>query len=206
MPSFCTAFHNGGKSGSWSGQRISRVILAVVVRDTDGNILKAGNNYYILPVMHGVGGGLITARGSGELCPTEVAQAISEVQPGTPLKFIPANPNKDSIIRESTDLNIMFVDPLACVPNAVWRVDTDFIRPEQRTLSSRGLLGRPGPQTINNWFKIQKYQDSYKLVYCPSVCKTCKPACADIGITLSERGRRSLTLNNKPFKVKFKKA
>ncbi|PWA76553.1 alpha-amylase/subtilisin inhibitor [Artemisia annua] len=176
------------------------------VRDTDGNILKSGNNYYILPVMHGVGGGLIKARGSGEICTTQVAQAISEVEPGTPLKFIPANPNKDGIIRESTDLNIMFVDPLACVPNAVWRVNTDVFQLDQRTLFSRGLLGSPGPQTIDNWFKIQKYQDSYKLVYCPSVCKTCKPACADIGIQNGERGRRNLALNNKPFKVKFKKA
>ncbi|GJW99718.1 Kunitz trypsin inhibitor 2-like protein [Tanacetum coccineum] len=154
--------------------------------------------------MHGVGGGLISTRASGELRPTEVAQEVSEVLPGTPLKFIPANPNKDGIIRESTDLNIMFVDPLACVPNAVWRVDTNDVG--ERTLSSHGLLGRPGPQIINNWFKIQKYQDYYKLGFCPSVCKTCNPACADIGITLSERGRRSLTLNDKPFKVKFKKA
>nr|GEZ35621.1 Kunitz trypsin inhibitor 2-like [Tanacetum cinerariifolium] len=124
------------------------------VRDIDRNILKAGNNYHILPAMHGVGGGLITARASGELCPTEVAQELSEVLPGTPLNFIPANPNKDGIIRGSTDLNIMFVDPLACVPNAVWRVDTSDVG--ERTLSSQGLLGRPG--------QVQEGITSFRLI------------------------------------------
>ena len=64
----------------------------------------------------------------------------------------------------------------------------------------------PGLETIINRFKIQKYEDHHKLVYCPTVCNTCKPDCADIDSMVGERGRKSLILNNKPLKVKFKKA
>ncbi|KAI7730911.1 hypothetical protein M8C21_013333 [Ambrosia artemisiifolia] len=173
------------------------------IRDTDSNILRSGTNYYIVPAMHGVGGGLTLARDS-ELCPLEVVQEVSEVRHGLPASFIPAN--KDGIIRESIDLNIKFNEPNTCAPNTVWRVNLPNAY-GQRTLSSRGILGRPGKGTIDNWFKIKKYEDRYKLVHCPSVCHTCKPVCEDIGITINEKGRRSLVLNNnKPLKVMFKKA
>ncbi|KAK9059469.1 hypothetical protein SSX86_020171 [Deinandra increscens subsp. villosa] len=171
------------------------------VRDTNGNILRSGTNYYILPATHGGGGGLTLARGSGQLCPLEVVQEVSEVRNGLPLNFIHAN--KDGIIRESSDLNIKFSEPFTCAPGTVW-----WVIPfnGQRTLSSQGILGRPGPGTIDNWFKIVKYGDHYKLVYCPSVCHTCKPVCADVGSSIGEKGRRSLVLNNNPLKVMFKKA
>ncbi|KAF5799003.1 putative proteinase inhibitor I3, Kunitz legume, kunitz inhibitor STI-like superfamily [Helianthus annuus] len=171
------------------------------IRDTDGNILRSHTNYYILPATHGGGGGLTLARGSGQLCPLEVVQEVSQVRNGLPLNLIPAN--KDGIIRESIDLNIKFNDLYTCAPNTVWQVN---LFNGQRTLSSRGILGRPGQGTIDNWFKIEKYEAHYKLVYCPSVCHTCKPVCADIGSSIGEKGRRSLVLNNKPLKVMFKKA
>nr|XP_043633653.1 kunitz trypsin inhibitor 5-like [Erigeron canadensis] len=175
------------------------------VRDTDKNVLRVGTNYYIVPAVPGGGGGLITARGPGQLCPLEVAQQIGDKLNGSPLSFSPANPNKDGIIFESTDINIKFMDK-SCAPSTVWRVDDPNYFGE-RYISTQGMLGRPGRETINNWFKIQKYEDHYKLVHCPSVCKTCKIVCEDIGIKISERGRRSLVLNKKPpFKVMFKKA
>lgn len=171
------------------------------IRDTNGNILRSDTTYYILPATYGGGGGGLTlARGSGQLCPLEVVQEVSEERTGLPLNFIPAN--KDGIVRENIDLNIKFSEPNTCAPNTVWRVN---LFNGQRTLSSQGILGRPGPGTINNWFKIAKYDDHYKLVYCPSVCYTCKPVCADIGSSIGEKGRRSLVLNNKPLKVMFKK-
>ncbi|KAK1421219.1 hypothetical protein QVD17_23396 [Tagetes erecta] len=171
------------------------------IRDTNGNILRSHTDYYILPATHSGGGGLTRARGPGELCPREVVQEVSEGSNGSPLNFISAN--KDGIIRENVDLNIKFNEPVTCAPDTVWQINQFN---GHRYLYTRGILGRPGQGTIDNWFKIEKYEDHYKLVYCPSVCHTCKPVCADIGVLMNERGRRSLVLNNKPLKVMFKKA
>ncbi|XP_071708094.1 miraculin-like [Rutidosis leptorrhynchoides] len=178
--------------------------VSIPVRDTNGNVLRSGTKYYIVPAKRGAGGGLITARGGGFWCPSEVAQEVSDELDGKPLSFVPANPNKDGIIYESTDLNIKFEDPHSCAPGSVWKVVVDnFVTP---MVYNQGVLGNPGRETISNWFKIQKFEDHYKLVYCPSVCKSCKPKCADIGSAITnDRGRRSLVLNNIPFKVKFKK-
>lgn len=171
------------------------------ILDTDKNILRSGTDYYILPVGHGNGGGLTLARGSGQLCPLEVVQEVSEGSNGLPLNFVSSN--KDGIIRESVDLNIKFTDASTCAPNTVWRVD---LFNGKGTLSSQGMVGRPGQETISNWFKIEKFDDHYKLVYCPSVCNTCKTVCSDIGSKVDEKGRRSLAINNSPLKVMFKKA
>ena len=74
-------------------------------------------------------------------------------------------------------------------------------------MSSHGLVGSPGKETRHNWFKIQKDEDHYRFVYCPSVCQDCSQEnCAAIGSTVAKTGRRVLALNNKPLKVKFKKA
>ncbi|XP_071706719.1 kunitz trypsin inhibitor 5-like [Rutidosis leptorrhynchoides] len=171
------------------------------VLDTDRNILRSGTNYYVLPVAHGEGGGLTLARGNGQTCPLEVVQEVSEGSNGLPVNF--ASANKDGIIRETVDLNIKFSDASTCAPNTVWRAEFSN---GKRTLTSQGILGRPGKDTISNWFKIDKFEDHYKLVYCPSVCHTCKPDCAAVGSSIGEKGRRSLVLNNKPLKVMFKKA
>ncbi|CAI9273381.1 unnamed protein product [Lactuca saligna] len=77
------------------------------VRDLDGNLVRSGTEYYILPVIRGMGGGLILASTRNDSCPLDVVQANKEVYNGMPLTFIPVNPKK-SVIRESTDLNIIF--------------------------------------------------------------------------------------------------
>lgn len=171
------------------------------VIDTDGNVLRSGTNYYVIPAKHGQGGGLTLARGSGQICPLEVVQEVNEGSKGLPVNF--ASANKDGIIRENIDLNIKFSDASTCAPNTVWRAEFSN---GKRTLTSQGILGRPGQNTISNWFKIGRSNAHYKLVYCPSVCNTCKPDCADVGSSIGENGRRSLVLNNKALEVMFKKA
>nr|XP_043633652.1 kunitz trypsin inhibitor 5-like [Erigeron canadensis] len=178
------------------------IFRPAAILDTDRNVLRSGTNYYILPVMHGKGGGLTLASDGGQTCPLEVVQEVSEGKNGLPVNF--ASANKDGIIRESIDLNIKFVDSVTCAPNMVWQVNY-FNR--KGTVSSKGTLGRPGQDTMSNWFKIQKYEDHYKLVHCPSVCYNCKkPACSDVGSMVDEKGRRSLVLSNEPLKVIFKRA
>ncbi|WMV21155.1 hypothetical protein MTR67_014540 [Solanum verrucosum] len=68
-----------------------------------------------------------------------------------------------------------------------------------------GTQGNPGRETISNWFKIEKFDRDYKLLYCPTVCDFCKVICRDIGIFIQD-GVRRLALSDVPFKVMFKKA
>ncbi|KAK9131185.1 hypothetical protein Sjap_011672 [Stephania japonica] len=63
-----------------------------------------------------------------------------------------------------------------------------------------GSIGNPGPETLRNWFKIEKYEDAYKLSYCPSVCRFCKVMCKDLG-TYVDSGVKKLALSEKPLKV-----
>ncbi|KAD5961931.1 hypothetical protein E3N88_13404 [Mikania micrantha] len=109
------------------------------VRDIDGNLLRSGTEYYILPVFRGMGGGVTLASTRNETCPLDVVQAALE-------------------------------------------------------------------ETLGNWFKIEKLEDDYKLVFCPTVCDFCKPVCGDIGVTITENGIRRLVISEVPFKVMFKKA
>ncbi|KAK1421220.1 hypothetical protein QVD17_23397 [Tagetes erecta] len=172
------------------------------VRDTDGNLLRSGIEYYILPVFRGMGGGLTLASTRNESCPLDVVQEFQEVDSGLPLTFTPVNPKK-GVIRESTDLNIIFSASSICIQSNVWMVEE---YEGQRIISGHGVSGNPGKDTLSNWFKIEKYEDDYKLVFCPTVCDFCKPFCGDIGITIMENGRRRLALRDVPFKIMFKKA
>ncbi|KAI3798652.1 hypothetical protein L1987_33930 [Smallanthus sonchifolius] len=172
------------------------------VLDIDRNFLRYGLGYYILPVIRGRGGGIaLTPTSINQKCPLDVVQESIEGRNGLPLGFIPANTTKDAIIRESTDLNIMFPSVTICGQPPVWRLD---VMNGQWSVSSRGTLGNPGRDTISNWFKIEKYGgNGYKLVYFPTVCNTCRPACGDIGV--AKTGRRSLILSNEPLMVMFKR-
>ncbi|KAL8192524.1 hypothetical protein R6Q57_027709 [Mikania cordata] len=76
----------------------------------------------------------------------------------------------------------------------------------KQAVSSCGVLGNPGSKTISSWFKIEKYENDYKFVCCPTMCDTCRPDCGDIGTTIAKNGRRSLLLSTEPLKVKFIKA
>ncbi|MGI4297463.1 Kunitz family serine protease inhibitor, partial [Klebsiella pneumoniae] len=180
------------------------------VLDTDGKKLRAGTDYYILPVFRGMGGGLTLASTgrngtTGTGCPLDVVQAPYEVDHGLPLIFTPVDPKK-GVIRVSTDHNIKFSAATICAQSTVWRLDSDESI-GQLIVTSGGVEGNPGRETLSNWFKIEHYDDDYKLVFCPTVCNFCRPVCGDLGIYIDENGTRRLAVNSDvPFKVVFKKA
>ncbi|CAA0820997.1 Kunitz family trypsin and protease inhibitor protein [Striga hermonthica] len=148
------------------------------VLDIRGNVVRAGVDYYILPVIRGMGGGLTVGSTGNRTCPFNVVQEQLEVDDGLPLTFHPVDP-KRGVVRVSTDHNIEF---------------------------SGGLKGNPGRETVSNWFKIEEYEGDYKLVFCPTVCNYCKVVCKDVGVFV-EDGQRVLALtDNAPFRVMFKKA
>nr|GEW24059.1 Kunitz trypsin inhibitor 2-like [Tanacetum cinerariifolium] len=174
------------------------------VRDTDGNIVRSGTNYYILPVVNDKGGGVTLAPRKDDPCPYDVAQENNRQRNGLPMNFVPALTFKEDMIRESIDLNIRFADAGKCIATPVWRFE--YGEDGIRYVSSHGMLGSPGRDTLQNWFKIEKFENDYKIVYCPSVVKNYRPYCSDIGSRIAKNGRSTLVLNNAPLKVKFKKA
>nr|XP_043634417.1 miraculin-like [Erigeron canadensis] len=174
------------------------------VLDTDQMPLVTGPSYYIVPATSGRGGGVKLAPTTlNQTCPLDVAQENNEQLNGMPLNFLLAIPNRGGVIRETMDLNIQFTGATTCGNPAVWRIEDVN---GQRVVSSSGTLGNPGAATISNWFNIVTYEDGYKIVFCPTVCDTCRPACGDVGSTIAKNGRRSLLLSSEPLKVKFKKA
>ncbi|KAL3342648.1 hypothetical protein AABB24_026599 [Solanum stoloniferum] len=175
------------------------------VVDIDGKILRTGVDYYILPVVRGRGGGLTMDSIGDKICPLDaVVQEHHEIDQGLPLTFTPVNPKK-GVIRESTDLNIIFSANSICVQTTQWKLDDFDETTGQYFITLGGTQGNPGRETISNWFKIEKFDRDYKLLYCPTVCDFCKVICRDIGIFIQD-GVRRLALSDVPFKVMFKKA
>lgn len=184
--------------------RVSAASAPETVLDVSGKILRTGTDYNILPAMRGGGGGVKFACTGHKSCPVDVLQDDYEQSDGLPLKFIPAN-SKKGVVRLSTDLNIKFSGPASCSPSAVWKVENYDDLTGQMFISTSGVEGNPGPETLDNWFKIERYGNGYKLVFCPTVCDDCEVLCRDIGIYVDSEGFRRLALSDVPFKVMFKK-
>uniref|UniRef100_A0A6N2LSZ7 Uncharacterized protein n=1 Tax=Salix viminalis TaxID=40686 RepID=A0A6N2LSZ7_SALVM len=142
------------------------------VLDVNGKILTTGTSYYILPVLirgRG-GGGLKMATTVRKTCPLDVVQDRYEASNGLPLKFTPVN-SKKGVIRVHTDLNIKFSAASICHQSTVWKLDSYDEWAKQWFVTTNGVEGNPGPETTRNWFKIEKFQNNYKLVFCPTVCR-----------------------------------
>lgn len=174
------------------------------VLDTAGKKLRAGALYYIWPVYPT--GGLLLDHPENKTCPLEIVQAsTNQPYPGIPVSFSPIYPKK-GVVRVSTDLNILFDKAYTpCPESHWWRVDVYDPSTGNYFLTTGGVQGNPGPKTIRNWFKIEKFGPAgeYKLVYCPTFCSYCKVMCRDVGV-FAENGKRRLALRDAPLKVVFK--
>ncbi|XP_038893656.1 miraculin-like [Benincasa hispida] len=175
------------------------------ILDTNGKKLRGGDHYYILPFFSRNTGGLALGNIQREYsneCPLNVVPEPYEYFNGLPTTFSPVNPKK-GVIRVSTDLNIQFERNTMCAKSTVWKISKFE---QQYLVTIGGTKGDPGPETMENWFKIEKYNNNniYKFVYCPTVCKYCKVMCKDVGIFV-KNGRMALALSDAPFPVMFKK-
>lgn len=182
-------------------------ILPEAVLDTAGQQLRRGVNYYILPANRSNGGGLTLTLGRNGSCPYEIVQALNRGANGLPLRFSPIR--NDTIIRVNTDNNIRFINfssPVVCPQSNVWKLDVNGELPPPYFVTTGGVEGNPGRDTLNNWFQIQKYEDAYQIVSCPNIpCQPCSILCGNIGIFV-ENGRRRLAINQPSFKVVFRRA
>ncbi|CAI9754915.1 unnamed protein product [Fraxinus pennsylvanica] len=178
------------------------------VLDTEGYPVRPGVKYYILPPSPGAGAGLTLATNKGE-CPYEIVQIVSEPSNGLPVTFSPANA-RDRVIQLNNDLNIKFTDfqqkETTCHESQVWKFDSSQQQEAGSFVTVGGVEGRPGPETLPIWFKIQKERNNYyKIQYCPSVCRRCRVMCGDVGPVFQDN-RKRLAVNTSPLSVVFKRA
>ncbi|KAG2384992.1 Miraculin protein [Vigna angularis] len=140
-----------------------------------------------------------------ESCPLDVVLVRGSL--GLPLSFSPVDPKK-GVVRVSTDLNIMFsTDHTSCAEySPVWKLDHFDVAKGQWFVTTGGSVGNPSWGTIRNWFKIEKFEGAYKIVYCPTLLPYSKHLCKDVGIFVNENGYKRLALSDVPFKVKFQLA
>ncbi|XP_031477492.1 kunitz trypsin inhibitor 5-like [Nymphaea colorata] len=172
------------------------------VLDIDGNVLDVGTRYHIMPVRKDTFGGLYSGPRNFTVCPMYIRQAPSALLDGITANFVPVDGSKT--IRLSTDMNVEFFESNLCPEQPIWTLAPPAAATGRRYVKYGGVLGNPGPSTVNNWFRIEKSGDSYKMVFCPGVCKTCKVPCRDLGVH-AEGDDRWFVLGGRTFAVKFKK-
>ncbi|KAF3640286.1 hypothetical protein FXO38_12094 [Capsicum annuum] len=179
----------------------------IAVRDSNGDMLQMGTNYYVQPIFPDEAWGFELASISNDIdkpCPLGIVQ--EDYYPGTPLLFSHANSEKGAI-RLSTDLNIDYnLSYTVCTKSkdVIWTVGPYDRRAQSYFLVLGGVKGNPGRKTIRNWFKIEVFGDNYKIRYCPSVCWNCKVVCKDVGV-IEYNGQKRLGLSDFPVEVKFVK-
>ncbi|XP_071709589.1 miraculin-like [Rutidosis leptorrhynchoides] len=182
--------------------------------DSDGHEVQPGLKYYIIPIQSNDSGGGLSLASRDGFCPPYVVQENTQLSKGLPLRFLPLDTKQNSITL-SSDVNIVFMAATICVQSTVWKISTgaggsgggdDMVVGRLYYVRSGGVVGRPGVGTVSNWFKIEKVGDiGYKIVFCPSVCGSCKVVCGDVGV-LEDSGKKWLAIDNQPFVFTFKKA
>ncbi|CAN6463345.1 unnamed protein product [Victoria cruziana] len=173
------------------------------VVDAEGRQLKSGARYYMVPLQRDRLRGFFSGSRNGTWCPMYVKQAPAAFSDGILVNFAPVAGGKT--VRLSTDLNIEFYESNTCPEKPVWTLAPVDRLSGQRFVRLGGVVGNPGPATTNNWFKIEKDGDNYKLVFCPRVCETCKQEdCGDLGV-YRDVYDRWLVLGGRPLTVKFKR-
>ncbi|WMV21102.1 hypothetical protein MTR67_014487 [Solanum verrucosum] len=194
-----------------NGNDVSHAVL-----DMEGEPLKIDEEYSIISIPYG-GGSVYLANLGNTKCPNGVVQDSSgEFDNNTPVLFYTMKFGSH-FVSENQDVSIKFStsssSTKSCVNETVWKVGYSIVGPTHsplRFVITGGTLGFPGPNNIENWFKIEKYETgiphSYKLRYCPSqyICPTCQFDCADVGL-YENKGYARLALNNKPYPFGFTK-
>ncbi|KAK9131182.1 hypothetical protein Sjap_011669 [Stephania japonica] len=98
----------------------------LAVRDTAGNPVQTGVDYYILPVHRGAaggGGGLTLGPNRNHTnCPLDVVQSVPESSNGLPVFFSPVvNQAAVRVVRISTDYTVVFNASTICVQSTAWK-------------------------------------------------------------------------------------
>uniref|UniRef100_A0A6N2L2F7 Uncharacterized protein n=1 Tax=Salix viminalis TaxID=40686 RepID=A0A6N2L2F7_SALVM len=170
------------------------------VLDADGQPLRSGVEYYVLPGVTDVAGGLTLVDRNGS-CPLYVGFAPIGSR-GIPVVFTPRV--RDTIIRESRDFTVEFSGDSICVQSTAWMVGEENPETARRYIVT-GTEPRP-PSTL--WyFNIVNNGGVYSLNWCPECLTTnCpRPRCGAAGL-VDENGKSLLVLDGPAFPFIFRRA
>ncbi|XP_054781711.1 factor Xa inhibitor BuXI-like [Prosopis cineraria] len=170
---------------------------ADLVIDTEGNPVRNGGQYYILPALMGNGGGIGLAATGGESCPITVVQTPSEQSNGLPTRL--SSPYRIAHLHTNLRVDFTVVAPPKCAQTpAKWTIVG--IEDERREVKLAGQQN-----TVRGSFKIRTHHGTtYKMVFCPSDEEY---SCHALGISRDEKGNRRLVVDdNNPLVVVFHRA
>ncbi|XP_028777979.1 trypsin inhibitor DE5 alpha chain-like [Neltuma alba] len=166
------------------------------LRDTEGNPIRNGGSYNILPARHGNGGGLDLAATGGESCAVTVVQALSEQSNGAPTRL--SSPYRVAYLSPNLDVDLTAVAPPKCAAQpARWTIVGQ--QEENRQVKLAGQ-----PDTVRGSFRIQTHRGlTYKIVFCESG----EESCSALGLSNDKKGHRILSINDEnPLVVVFRRA
>ncbi|KAI4356604.1 hypothetical protein L6164_000615 [Bauhinia variegata] len=179
------------------------------VFDTSGQELRSDFRYHILSLDE-ADTALTISQFGNDSCPWYVVKETHPNFKGQPATFLPIDPDSaDRVIRTSTNYNIRFPRILSpCNNSMVWRLIKRIS--EALLVGLDGVEGNPGFSTAFSWFKIEKADDGYSLVFCPTDICHCSVVCSELGIFVGDDNRSHLGLSNpgqiQKFRVKFERA
>ncbi|CAJ1802198.1 unnamed protein product [Sphenostylis stenocarpa] len=173
---------------------------ADAVTDRDGDALRNGGTYHILPLFGVRDGGVELAATGNETCPLTIVQSsTSQIFRGLPVRI--SSPYRMAYITEGLTLNLAFASSPSCAPTPPnWTVVKDL--PEGQSVKLPGFRS-----TVSGWFKIEKssLEYLYKVVFCARTGGTC----GDVGISVDDEGMSRLVVTEEEDEgiiVEFMKA
>ncbi|MBA0576401.1 hypothetical protein Golob_024054 [Gossypium lobatum] len=110
-----------------------------------------------------------------------------------------AGDTNDTVVRLSTDVNIEFarIRTKLCRTTTVWKIDNYDDSAGKWWVTTDGVRGNPGPNTLTSWFKIENVGIlGYKFKYCPSVCESCTTLCSEIERDVDSDGQIRLAISD----------
>nr|P10821.1 RecName: Full=Trypsin inhibitor 1A; AltName: Full=WTI-1A [Psophocarpus tetragonolobus] len=164
--------------------------------DSEGELVRNGGTYYLLPDRWALGGGIEAAATGTETCPLTVVRSPNEVSVGEPLRI--SSQLRSGFIPDYSVVRIGFANPPKCAPSPWWTVVED--QPQQPSVKLSELKSTK----FDYLFKFEKVTSkfsSYKLKYCAK-----RDTCKDIGIYRDQKGYERLVVTDEnPLVVIFKK-
>ncbi|KAI3734689.1 hypothetical protein L6452_14164 [Arctium lappa] len=185
--------------------------VPAVIHDTAGDNLHRGIPYYILPLLHGSGGGLILSGNTTDSCPmiNTITQEPFEINAGIPFTFNPIVLD-ETLIRTSypTSIESTVVNP--CGGSNIWKVSTAKSDINEGVAGFQIVTTGGEMNTPESCFQIVEVEmmpelRSYQIQHCPFKCGLSRSDvnCYNVGVRLDAGGKRCIGLSNAIFPVVF---
>ncbi|XP_054779553.1 kunitz-type trypsin inhibitor KTI1-like [Prosopis cineraria] len=174
---------------------------AQIVQDSDGDDVRNGGQYYLLPNSYGYGGGINTFPSYSQICDYTLGQSSSSSDEGYAVTV--ATPYNIGVIPSSLNVSFYFdgTIPGCSTSPTNWKIYSSG----NGTDDTYTVTTSENSNTVSGSFKIVNSGIStlmYKLHFCADKANSC----LHVGISEDDTGNRLWTLTHgKPFLFVFRK-